>query len=177
MWSKESAQDRLSGTQGQLIKHIIPCPHRSVFAGSEREVLQQDDHSHFHNEESKPHSYAVPGASPKRQEGVGVNRLSAVFREPDYKNKKEVRKSYSSRMCQLSVMRCLGRQKFSTFLCILEEPSKVPYFCCNRYLMLVSCCLELAVYLQVHQVSREHLKDANGFHNCSFLRTLSQLKN
>ena len=70
------------------MKHIIPYPHRRVFAGSEWEVLQQDDHSHFQDEESKPHSYAVPGASPKRQEGVGVNRLFALFTEPDYNQKK-----------------------------------------------------------------------------------------
>lgn len=81
MQAKERAQDHLSGTT----HHIIPYPHRSVFAGSEREVLQEDDHGHFQGEESKPHSYAVPGASPERQEGVGVNRLLALFREPDHK--------------------------------------------------------------------------------------------
>lgn len=43
--------------------------------------------------------------------------------------------------------------------------------------VLSSCCLELAVHLQVHQMNREYLKYANGFHNYSFLRTPSQLKN
>lgn len=83
------------------MRHITPHPHRCVFAGSEGEVLQQDDHSHFHDEESKPHPYAVPGASPEWQEGVGVNTLFVLFTEPDYNKKKQVSKNYCSRMCQL----------------------------------------------------------------------------
>lgn len=77
------------------------------------------------------------------------------------------------------VIRGLGRQKLFVFLYVLEEPSEVPYFCLNRYLMplLLSCCLELAVHLQVYQVNSEYLKYANGFHNYSFLRTPSQLEN
>lgn len=91
------AQDHPSGTKGRITKHTTPYSHRSIFAGFEREVLQQDDHSHFHSEESKPHSNAVPGASPEGQEGVGVNSLFVLFTEPDY-NQKNVRESYSSRM-------------------------------------------------------------------------------
>lgn len=113
--AKESAQDHPSGAREQVTAHIIPNPHRSVFAGSEWEVLQKDNHSHFHHEESKPHSDAVPGAGPKRQEDVGVDGFSVFFTEPDYRKICKVRKSFCSRCVSSQIWRDEGSGKAKAF--------------------------------------------------------------